>query len=132
VKTGPFDTAMKDHKNESELGADELGQRLSNFLRTNIRRDRAKTLARIFQVSISTAQRWLDGKPPTIQQIAIMHRYWGSSLVKALFPEAFIEFERTIMPHHVHLARHFCPARECLLGRMDNELGHEATSLQRD
>jgi hypothetical protein len=122
---------MNDSWHKPELGVHELGQRLSNFLRTTIPRDRAKTLARIFQVSISTAQRWLDGKPPTVQQIAIMHRYWGNSLIKALFPEAFIEFERTIMPHHIHLARHFCPARECLLGRFDKGLGHKAPSKEK-
>jgi len=119
---------MKDNWHEPELSMDELGQRLSNFLRTTIRRDRAKTLARLFQVSISTAQRWLDGKPPTIKQIMIMHRYWGNSLIRALFPEAFIEIERTIMPHHIHLARNFCPAQECLLGRFNDGPGREAPS----
>lgn len=95
--------------------ADLLGRRLALFLRSQIQKDRAKTLARLFNVSVSTAQRWLDGKPPTIQHFSILHSYWGSGLIKALFPEVFIEFERTVMFQHLELARTFCAAKECSL-----------------
>ena len=68
---------------------DGIGARIATFLRARYPQHRAKTLARTFSVSISTAQRWLDGYPPTIHHFEEMYAVWGEPLIRAVFPECF-------------------------------------------
>lgn len=69
--------------------ADGIGARLAFFLRARYPQHRAKTLARTFGVSISTAQRWLDGYPPTIRHFEQMYEEWGQPLIRTVFPACF-------------------------------------------
>lgn len=68
---------------------DGVGARIANFLRARYPQHRAKILARTFSVSVSTAQRWLDGYPPTIHHLEQMYAEWGEPLIRAVFPECF-------------------------------------------
>lgn len=66
-----------------------IGPRVALFLRETYDQDRAKLLARQFRVSVSTAQRWLDGHAPTTAHLEAMCALWGASFVSAVFVEAF-------------------------------------------
>ena len=66
------------------------------FLRSRYPHHRAKTLARVFSVSVTTAQRWLDGYPPTIRHFEKMYAVWGEPLIRAVFPEAFCGIHREL------------------------------------
>jgi hypothetical protein len=61
------------------------------FLRSRYPQHRAKTLARIFSVSVSTAQRWLDGYPPTLHHLEKMHLEWGEPIIRAAFPDFLVK-----------------------------------------
>jgi hypothetical protein len=66
-----------------------IGPRVALFLRETYAQDRAKTVARQFRISISTAQRWLDGHAPTTAHLEAMCALWGAPFVSAVFVEAF-------------------------------------------
>jgi hypothetical protein len=68
-------------------GGQDIGARIAMFLRSHYPQHRAKTIARTFGVSISTAQRWLDGYPPTIRHFEQMYEVWGVLLIKFTFPD---------------------------------------------
>ena len=65
-----------------------IGPRVALFLRETYAQDRAKAVARQFRVSISTAQRWLDGHAPTTAHLEAMCALWGSPFITAIFVEA--------------------------------------------
>lgn len=71
-----------------------IGPRVARFLRATYPQDRAKLIARRFGVSLSTAQRWLDGHAPTTAHLEAMFALWGEPFVRALFPEAFAAHDR--------------------------------------
>ena len=64
-----------------------LGPRVAQFLRSRYVNDRAKLLARDFNVSASTTQRWLDGTAPTTAHLEEMVARWGRPFVMAIFLE---------------------------------------------
>jgi len=66
-----------------------LGPRIAAFLRDAYPRDRAKLIARRFDVSESTAERWLRGVAPTTAYLEEMYGEWGAPFVRAVFLEAF-------------------------------------------
>lgn len=65
-----------------------IGPRVALFLRETYAQDRAKAVARQFRVSVSTAQRWLDGHAPTTAHLEAMCALWGAPFVTAIFAEA--------------------------------------------
>jgi hypothetical protein len=67
-----------------------IGPRTAVFLRERYPRDRAKLIAGQFQVSVSTAQRWLDGTAPTTSQLEAMFALWGADFLRVVFAEAFV------------------------------------------
>lgn len=71
-----------------------IGPRVARFLRATYPQDRAKLIARRFGVSLSTAQRWLDGHAPTTAHLEAMFALWGEAFVRALFPEALAAHDR--------------------------------------
>lgn len=75
------------------MGTDKLprgiGPRTGVFLRARYPRDRAKLIAGQFRVSVSTAQRWLDGTAPTTEHLEAMFALWGADFLQAVFAEAF-------------------------------------------
>lgn len=66
-----------------------VGPRVALFLRDLYPQDRAKLLARDFKISVSTAQRWLDGKAPTTAQLEEMVEKWGEPFLQLVFAESF-------------------------------------------
>jgi len=76
------------------MGKDKLpsgiGPRTAVFLRERYPRDRAKLIAGQFRVSVSTAQRWLDGTAPTTSQLEAMFALWGADFLRVVFAEAFV------------------------------------------
>jgi hypothetical protein len=67
-----------------------IGPRTAVFLRGRYPRDRAKLIAGQFRVSVSTAQRWLDGTAPTTGQLEAMFALWGADFLRVVFAEAFV------------------------------------------
>ena len=67
-----------------------IGPRTAVFLRERYPRDRAKLIAGQFRVSVSTAQRWLDGTAPTTSQLEAMFALWGADFLRVIFAEAFV------------------------------------------
>ena len=67
-----------------------IGPRTAVFLRERYPRDRAKLIAGQFRVSVSTAQRWLDGTAPTTSQLEAMFALWGADFLRTVFAEAFV------------------------------------------
>ena len=67
-----------------------IGPRTAVFLRGRYPRDRAKLIAVQFRVSVSTAQRWLDGTAPTTSQLEAMFALWGADFLRVVFAEAFV------------------------------------------
>ena len=67
-----------------------IGPRTAVFLRQRYPRDRAKLIAGQFRVSVSTAQRWLDGTAPTTSQLEAMFALWGADFLRVVFAEAFV------------------------------------------
>ena len=67
-----------------------IGPRTAVFLRERYPRDRAKLIAGQFRVSVSTAQRWLDGTAPTTSQLEAMFALWGTDFLRVVFAEAFV------------------------------------------
>lgn len=65
-----------------------IGPRVAQFLRETYAQDRAKAVARQFRVSVSTAQRWLDGHAPTTAHLEAMCALWGAPFIAAIFMEA--------------------------------------------
>ena len=65
-----------------------IGPRVALFLRATYQRNRAKQIARQFNVSVSNAQRWLDGTAPTTAHLEAMLALWGMDFVRAIFIEA--------------------------------------------
>ena len=72
-----------------------IGPRTAVFLRERYPRDRAKLIAGQFRVSVSTAQRWLDGTAPTTSQLEAMFALWGTDFLQAVFAEAFVLQDRS-------------------------------------
>lgn len=65
-----------------------IGPRTALFLREEFPKDRAKQLANKFRVSITTAQRWLDGHAPTTAHLEAMVAAWGNRFIQSVFIEA--------------------------------------------
>lgn len=65
-----------------------IGPRVALFLRETYDQDRAKRIARQFRISVSSAQRWLDGHAPTTAHLEAMCALWGAPFVSAVFMEA--------------------------------------------
>lgn len=65
-----------------------IGPRTAIFLREEFPKDRAKQIATKFRVSITTAQRWLDGHAPTTAHLEAMVAAWGNRFVQSIFIEA--------------------------------------------
>lgn len=71
-----------------------IGPRVALFLRNTYAQDRAKLVARQFNVSVTTSQRWLDGHAPTTAHLEAMVALWGDALVRVVFAEAFAAQDR--------------------------------------
>jgi len=65
-----------------------IGPRTARFLRAEFPRDRAKQIANKFRISVTTAQRWLDGHAPTTAHLEAMLAAWGDRFIEAVFIEA--------------------------------------------
>jgi hypothetical protein len=66
-----------------------VGPRTAAFLKETYARPRAKLIARDFDVSVGTAERWLSGEAPTVAHIEQMTGLFGEEYVRAVFIEAF-------------------------------------------
>jgi hypothetical protein len=82
-----------------------IGPRTAVFLRERYPRDRAKLIAGQFRVSMSTAQRWLDGTAPTTSQLEAMFALWGADFLRTVFAEAFVLQDRSATLHALVQAR---------------------------
>lgn len=65
--------------------AEEMGQRVSAWLRRTYPRDGAKLLAQDFQVSPATTKRWFQGALPENRHMAMMASRWGKRFVAYVF-----------------------------------------------
>jgi hypothetical protein len=68
--------------------ADRLGARVAMLLRDVYPRHRAKLIAQEFGVSTPTAERWLAGRPPKVQHLAVMAERWPCRFIRTVFPAA--------------------------------------------
>lgn len=66
-----------------------VGQRTSAYLKEYYPKNRAKLIARDFNVSVGTAERWLSGQAPTVAHIEQMAAVFGEGYIRCVFSEAF-------------------------------------------
>ena len=82
---------MATSKNHHALMA---GARVAELLRMSYPEHRAKLIARQFDVSVPTAERWLAGKLPTSRHLAVMAVLWSHRFIEVVFPEAVAAHDR--------------------------------------
>ncbi len=63
-----------------------LGARVAVLLREVFPDCRAKRVARAFNVSVPTAERWLAGQAPAVPHLARMAQFWPRRFVAVVFP----------------------------------------------
>ena len=93
---------MADQTSYQNLG---IGLRVARFLRRTYPRDRAKLIARRFDVSVPTANRWLAGYAPTTAHLEEMIAEWGLAFLEAVFTEAYVERDERIRHLEAELER---------------------------
>ena len=71
-----------------------VGARVAELLRVSYPEHRAKLIARQFDVSVPTAERWLAGKLPTSRHLAAMAALWGHRFIEVVFPLAVAAHDR--------------------------------------
>lgn len=68
--------------------ADEVGSRVSYWLREAYPSDTAKVVARLFGCSPRTVEGWLAGHMPANRHLLLMMRAWGRQFVAFIFEPA--------------------------------------------
>ncbi len=63
-----------------------LGARVAVLLREVFPDCRAKRVARAFNVSVPTAERWLAGHAPAVPHLARMAQFWPRRFIAVVFP----------------------------------------------
>lgn len=63
-----------------------LGARVAVLLRECFPDCRAKRVARAFNVSVPTAERWLAGQAPAVPHLARMAQFWPRRFAAVVFP----------------------------------------------